>query len=120
MSTPIGTKLFTLFHGRLIGRDAFGNRYFEQRRADKGRRAKRWVIYKGINEPSKVPGHWHGWLHYTHDAPLPAETAHRYGWQKEHLPNLTGTTGRHLPKGHIEKGGQRAASTADYQPWTPQ
>lgn len=115
---PFGTFLFTLVHGRQVGTDEFGNRYFEARRRRQGKHLKRWVLYHGRNEASKVPAHWHGWLHYTHDKPIP-EAAHKYGWQKEHLPNLTGTTGRYLPQGSIEKGGQRAKATADYQPWQP-
>ena len=54
-----------------------------------GRKRKRWVIYNGIVEASKVPAEWHAWLHYTAEAPL--STANEFEWQKEHLPNLTGT-----------------------------
>jgi NADH:ubiquinone oxidoreductase subunit len=117
--TPIGTKLATLFTGKLIGRDEFGNRYYEQKSGKRhGNHAKRWVIYNGVAEPSKVPPHWHGWLHYTLDAPI----AHprRFAWQKEHLPNLTGTVLRYLPPGHVLKGGHRARATADYKPWKPE
>lgn len=119
MSATTGTRLFTWFHGRLIGRDEFGNRYYEARRVMHGNRRRRWVMYNGVAEPSKVPAYWHGWLHYTLDAPIP-EAAHKYGWQKPHLPNLTGTTGRYLPAGHISKSGRRAPASADYTPWTPQ
>lgn len=118
MSATIGTKLHTFIYGRLVGQDAFGNRYFESKRACKGERKRRWVIYNGVVEPSKVPAAWHGWLHYTLDAPL-GEGKH-YGWQKPHLPNLTGTVARHLPAGHPSKGGGRAKSSADYQPWKPE
>lgn len=117
MSATIGTRIYTLFYGRPIGTDEFGNRYYEARRATlSGGRLRRWVIYNGMPEPTKVPPHWHGWLHYTHDKPI-QEATHRYGWQKSHLPNLTGTALRYLPRGHIEKGGKRARATADYQPW---
>jgi len=116
--TPFGTLLATLFSGKLIGQDEFGNRYYEQKYGKRhGNHAKRWVIYNGIAEPSKVPAHWHGWLHYTLDAPV---TQKRFAWQKDHLPNLTGTVGRYLPQGHLLKGGQRAKATADYKPWTPE
>ncbi len=117
MSATIGTKLHTWMYGKFIGRDAFGNRYFESKRAKAGQKKRRWVIYEGIAEASKVPAEWHGWLHYTLDAPL-SETR-RQGWLKPHQPNLTGTTGRYLPKGHISKGGVRASAAADYEPWTP-
>ena len=120
MNAAFATRLLTLLSGRYVGRDEFGNRYYEQRRADKGYpRKRRWVMYNGVAEPSKVPAHWHGWLHYTLDRPVP-EASHKYGWQKPHLPNLTGTQGRYLPQGHIEKSATRAKATADYQPWTPQ
>ena len=116
--TPFGTKLATLFSGRFIGRDEFGNRYYEQRYGHRhGKYAKRWVLYRGQAEPSKVPAQWHGWLHYTLDAPVSSK---RYNWQREHVPNLTGTNGRYLPPGHVLKTGQRAHATADYKPWAPE
>lgn len=117
--TPLGTKLATFFTGRLMGRDEFGNRYYESTRTPRPNlRRKRWVIYNGMAEPSKVPAHWHGWLHYTLEAPV--SQPRRYSWQKEHLPNLTGTINRYLPQGHLLKGGQRAKATADYKPWSPE
>jgi NADH:ubiquinone oxidoreductase subunit len=113
----IGTRIATWIKGKPMGADRFGNRYYEERGCVKNRRRKRWVLYKGIVEASKVPAEWHGWLHYTLDAPQ-AEIQ-RYSWQKDHLPNLTGTLGRYLPKGHVMRGAKRAASSADYQPWQP-
>ena len=120
MNAAFATRLLTLFRGRAIGTDEFGNRYYEARSVRKGEKhARRWVMYHGMVEPSKVPPHWHGWLHYTLDKPIP-EASRRYGWQKPHVPNLTGTAGRYLPAGHIEKSATRAKATADYQPWSPQ
>ena len=120
MSATIGTRLFTLFRGHFVGEDEFGNRYFEERGSPRaGQRLRRWVVYNGVAEPTKIPPHWHGWIHYTHERPL-TEQARRYFWQKPHNPNLTGTVGRYLPPGHIEKGGVRSAATSDYQPWRPE
>ncbi len=118
MSATTGTRLFTWVYGRFVGQDEFGNRYYESRRVDKAvGKKRRWVMYRGKVEASKIPAEWHGWMHYTLDAPL--AVAARRGWQRAHQPNLTGTTGRHLPQGHISKGGARAASSADYEPWSP-
>jgi NADH:ubiquinone oxidoreductase subunit len=75
------------------------------------------VLYKGLPEPSKVPPNWHGWLHYTLDAPLPETPSHP--WVKPPLPNLTGTKEAYLPQGHVARTGEHAATIADYQPWTP-
>ena len=110
----ITTRIYTRLFGESVGTDPFGNRYF-RRKAAKGGREKRWVVYNGKAEPSKVPAEWHGWLHYT-----PSErTSHRHAWEKEHLPNLTGTAGAYVPPGHLLRGGQRDASTSDYESWKP-
>ena len=83
----IGTRLHTLFKGKFVGKDEYGNAYYEERKVPKGRRRKRWVIYNGQPEPSKVPAHWHGWLHYTTDkAPITGESPYKHKWQKEHQP----------------------------------
>ncbi len=112
----ITTKLFTLFYGTQVGQDQFGNRYFTEKKA-KGSRAKRWVVYNGKAEPSKVPAEWHGWLHHTQANPPSKRTP--YAWELQSIPNLTGTKNAYLPSGHLEKGGNRAPSTADYEPWQP-
>lgn len=117
----IGTIIHSWLHGKKIGQDDFGNTYYEARSlTDSAGRKRRWVLYKGMAEPSKVPAEWHGWLHYTLAVP-PTESKHlQYDWQKPHLPNLTGTPYRHLPSGHILRGGQRAESkSGDYEAWKP-
>lgn len=115
----IGTLLYTWLKGEPVGRDGFGNRYFQERRAPSGRRRKRWVLYAGEAEASKVPAEWHVWLHYTVDQAPPAAGHPRLPWQKEHQPNLTGTARAYRPPGHVLEGGRRAKATGDYEPWTP-
>ena len=112
----IGTRLFTWFNGRLVGRDAAGNAYYEDKRARAGERARRWVIFAGTPEASKVPPEWHTWLHHTTQQALPEN---RRPWQKPHQPNMTGTAQSYRPAGHDYKGGQRAKATGDYEAWTP-
>jgi NADH:ubiquinone oxidoreductase subunit len=113
-----GTWLFTRLNGRRIGTDATGNVYYEDKRVrPQTLRTRRWVIYQGEAEASKVPPEWHAWLHYTTDAPLAEST--RHPWQKPHLPNLTGTPLSYRPPGHDYEGGHRAPATGDYEPWTP-
>ena len=81
----IATRLFTWLSGRAVGADAFGNRYFTEKRLRKSGRTRRWVVYAGAAEASSVPAEWHCWLHYTTDAPL--SELGRKPWQKPHLPN---------------------------------
>jgi NADH:ubiquinone oxidoreductase subunit len=103
-----------------VGSDEFGNKYFEAKKA-KNSVKRRYVVYNGIAEPSKVPAHWHGWLHYTNDT-LP-DNSHNHSWQKIHLPNLTGTKFAHFPYGNksVENSGEisRNKVSSDYQPWQP-
>lgn len=112
----ITTKIHTWLNGIYIGEDQFGNKYYEHKKVNKtSGRKKRWVIYKGLPEASKVPAEWHGWLHYTFDT-VPKK---RYKWQKQHMPNLTGTELAYRPPGHILKGGKRDKAIGDYQAWEP-
>ena len=52
-------------------------------------RERRFVIYKGIVEASKVPQEWNAWLHHVTDKP-PLENK-KLSWLKDHSPNLTGS-----------------------------
>jgi len=111
----IATKLYTKLKGTYVGTDEFGNKYYKGRKADTSGRIKRWVMYNGMAEPSKVPPSWHGWLHYTTDD-IPDEN---YKWQKPHTPNLTGTKNAYFPSGHESKGGIRNKVSSDYEAWQP-
>ncbi len=114
--TTLGTLIYTFAKGRKVGSDQAGNAYYIERSAPKGRRAKRWVIYKDKVEASLVPPEWHAWLHYTVDQPL---TANREAWQQPHQANLTGTAQAYLPPGHDLMGGKRERATGDYEAWRP-
>jgi NADH:ubiquinone oxidoreductase subunit len=113
----VGTRLFTWARGQLVGTDQDGNRYYTERKAVPGRRQRRWVLYKGKVEASRVPPEWHAWLHYTTAAPL-AQSADK-PWVKPHEANLTGTSAAYLPPGHDRRGGVRPAATGDYEAWQP-
>ena len=118
----LGTRLYTWLRGEEVGRDQFGNRYFRTKggniHPESLRQERRWVIYADEVEASRVPPEWHAWLHHTTDA-LPGDTPRR-PWQKEHVPNLTGTPLAYRPPGHTLVGGRRARGTGDYEPWAPE
>ncbi len=121
-SATLGT-LFTIGkRGRAVGTDEFGNRYFEDRTAknsyDTGRK-RRWVIYKGYADASKIPPDWHGWMHYTYDTPPSVEALPRQKWEKAHLPNMSGTPFAQFPPGSLNADAKRSASSGDYEAWKP-
>lgn len=118
--TSLGTLLLTWLFGEQVGTDEFGNRYYRSRRAPLHGRERRWVVYNGLDEASKVPPEWHAWLHHTVRQPLTEQATVAKPWQKDHLPNLTGTVYAYRPQGHEFRGGKRAKGTGDYEPWRPE
>ncbi len=102
-----------------IGEDDYGNRYFEDRKPSYEGRHRRYVLYKGLAEPSKVPADWHGWLHYTYDEPPTKAPLARKSFETDHTPNLTGTIYAYRPKGSLVNGGQRREADSDYEAWSP-
>src|SRR3989338_4309760 len=66
----IGTVFYTLLKGKLVGEDEHRNRYYRGTGIKLHGRERRWVLYKGKSEASKVPPEWHSWLHHTTAAPL--------------------------------------------------
>ena len=121
-STTFGTS-FTLWRrgARLVGSDEQGNRYFEEKApSHPSWLTRRWVVYHGVAEASRVPSDWHGWLHHTFaepptDAPLP-----RRAWEKDHLPNMTGTPLAYRPKGSLARAGGAQDVNDDYEAWAPE
>ncbi|MBX3592937.1 NADH:ubiquinone oxidoreductase subunit NDUFA12 [Sphingomonas sp.] len=101
-----------------VGEDALGNVYYEGGQDMHGM-TRRWVIYKGSNDASRVPPDWSSWLHHqiddVPDRALPPVRA----WEKPAAANLTGTAAAYRPAGALEQGGARIGATGDYEAWTP-
>ncbi|MBL4628726.1 MAG: NADH:ubiquinone oxidoreductase subunit NDUFA12 [Roseicyclus sp.] len=109
----LGTQLFTARKGHHVGEDAQGNIFY--RTADD---SKRWVIYNGEIEASRIDAEWHGWLHRTWDQPpSEAPVAHK-SWEKPHVANLTGSAQAYAPAGSIRR--PQHAPRRDYEAWTPE
>lgn len=110
----VGTLLFTMLKGQKVGEDGQGNRYYQTKDG-----SRRWVIYNGTVEATRVPAEWHGWLHKTFAAPPTVEPLESQPWEKPHKPNLTGTKGATMPPGSLLRDGKRHRATGDYEPWKP-
>ena len=109
----IGTRLYTLLCGALVGEDDAGNRYYRERRGrpGPGERERRWVVYEGEVEASRVPPEWHRWLHHSTDEPPTEAPLRAQPWEKPHQPNLTGSPSR-LPAAGPHPGPRRDRATA--------
>lgn len=121
-SQTFGTQVWTKLYGEYVGTDEFGNRYYRTRGGKIDPTLgfeRRWVIYNGLAEASKVPPGWHGWMLQTEDVPPPLHKTKPHPWEKPHRPNLTGTPFAHRPSGSTLAQGRRPKATGDYKAWTP-
>jgi NADH:ubiquinone oxidoreductase subunit len=109
----LNTQLYTARKGVKVGEDDQGNKFYTSK---DGKR--RWVIYNGEVEASRISPDWHGWLHHTFDElpsdkPLPHKD-----WEKPHLENLTGTAMAYAPAGSIRR--VEPSERRDYEAWSPE
>ncbi len=109
----IGTQIFTARHGVKVGEDDQGNIFYQSRD-----RKKRWVIYNGEAEASRVSPDWHGWLHHTWDEPPNERPIRHKAWEKPHQENMTGTMAAYAPPGSIRR--PEPVERKDYEAWTPE
>ena len=71
-----GTFLKTLFTGRYVGKDEFGNRYY------KNKNDERWVVYSSEIEATRITSDWYLWMHHTIDKIPNIQSEKKYSWQK--------------------------------------
>ncbi len=109
----LNTQFHTWRYGVKVGEDDQGNIFYQSRDGK-----KRWVIYNGEAEASRVSPDWHGWLHYTWDEPPTEKPIPRKSWEKAHQENLTGTPLAYAPSGSIRR--ERPVERTDYEAWTPE
>lgn len=109
----LGTQIFTSRHGVRVGEDAQGNIFYKNQDD-----SKRWVIYNGEAEASRVSAEWHGWLHRTWDEPPTEKPLPHHSWQKPHRENLTGSPLAYAPPGSIRR--VQPEPRSDYEAWTPE
>jgi NADH:ubiquinone oxidoreductase subunit len=108
------TLLWTKRFGVKVGTDQYGNVYYRAKKGD-----RRWVIYNGSNDASRIPPEWYSWIHKQIDGPPDDVLPPAPKFLKTATGNLTGTASAYRPSGALERGGARAAASGDYQAWTP-
>ena len=109
----LGTQLFTWRKGKLVGSDAEGNKFYQNSDG-----SRRWVIYNGAVEASRVSPQWHGWLHHTFKKPPTLDPLPRKAWEAEHSSNATGSSDAYSPLGSLKSAGR--ADRQDYSAWIPE
>ena len=109
----LNTQFFTWRKGVRVGKDAQGNVFYRDA-ADR----RRWVIFHGEAEASRIAPEWHGWLHRTQATPPSEAPPLRKPWEKPHRANPTGTPDAELPAGSIRRAAP--APRRDYEAWSPE
>ena len=112
-SQTLNTRFFTWRKGVKVGEDDQGNIYYQSR---DGKR--RWVIYNGESEASRVAPEWHGWLHHTFKEPPTRDPLVHKPWELPHEPNLTGTPEAYHPKGSLYLADPKKRH--EYDAWQPE
>ena len=106
-SQTVGTFIYTILFGKLIGKDQFGNKYYENKKG------KRWVIYNGEINASKITSDWYSWIHYISSVKPTERNQKKYEWQKPHKDNKTGTNDAYTPN----KISKKAKKFKKYETW---
>ena len=105
----VGTFLYTLFFGKLVGKDSLEISIIL------AKNGKRWVIYNGEINASKIDSDWYSWIHYqTENNPSKVKT-NKHFWQKPHLENKTGTKDAYRPN----KITKKQKDFKKYESWKP-
>ena len=109
----VGTRFHTWRRGNRVGEDDQGNVFYASK---DGKR--RWVVYDGEAEASRVSPDWHGWLHRTWDEPPGDKPLKHKSWEKPHQENLTGTPAAYAPGGSLRQAAP--VDRTDYEAWAPE
>ena len=74
---------------------------------------KRWVVYKGEINASKITSDWFSWIHHITDRNPSEIRQKKYSWQKPHEENKTGTKKSYRPN----KITKNAKDFKKYETW---
>ncbi|WP_439109939.1 NADH:ubiquinone oxidoreductase subunit NDUFA12 [Lentibacter sp.] len=111
--STLNTQFYSWRKGQPVGEDSQGNKFFETR---DGKR--RWVMFNGTVEASRVDAEWHGWLHHTYKEPPTKAPLVRKAWEKPHEQNHTGTPLAYAPEGSLRRAEPK--ERRDYEAWVPE
>ena len=87
----LGTRIQTILFGKFVGKDSFGNKYYENKIG------KRWVVYSGEVDATKISNDWYSWMHHMNNKIEKSKEIKKYKWQKPNQPNKTGTSESYHP-----------------------
>lgn len=109
----LNTQVWTALYGEKVGEDDQGNIFYQS-----GGGKRRWVIFNGESEASRIGPDWHGWLHHTYDEPPTSDPLRRKSWELPHKANESGSVDAYRPAGSLYNASP--APRQDYDAWQPE
>ena len=85
-----GTFLKTLFFGKYVGSDEFGNKYYRSKKMSDG-------LCTNKIEATKITSDWYLWIHHTIDKIPDSKDKKIFMAKKKHQENQTGTQNSFKP-----------------------
>ena len=108
----VGTRIWSFLNGYKVGEDIFGHVYLRNKND-----TKRWVLYDGDVDSTKVPPEWNAWLRYTSNI-IPT-LQKKYAWEKEHKKNQTGSKNLYNPSASVLNSSNNKKKKSEYESWSP-
>ena len=114
MKNNFSTKLYSIFFGKKVGIDSFGNSYF----TTKNNASKRWVLYKNKVDPTAISVEWQLWLN-SNAVDVPIQSNNDFSWQKSRLPNQTGSIKAYHPRDEKYNKSSKEEDSIKNKIWSP-
>ena len=87
----LAQDLKQFFLENFVGKDEFGNKYYEDKKGIDGSDISNEV------DATKIPVEWYSWIHFMPNRIEKNHELNKYEWQKPHLSNQTGTEKAYYP-----------------------
>ena len=115
MINNLPTFFYSIFFGKKVGVDSFGNKFFIHKKNSN----KRWVLYSKQLDPTAISVEWQLWLN-KNTVDIPEKNVKSLFWQKTRLPNQTGSKKAYHPKNKEYNKQKKHSSNSEDKIWRPE
>ena len=117
ITNNLGTLLYSFFYGKKVGQDKNGNKFY----IHKYNLKKKWVLYKKIVDPTSLKVAWQLWLtNNKKEIPSDINDNKIYRWQKERVPNYSGSKKSYHPKTSKNEFEKNKKNKSIKEIWSPE
>ena len=117
ITNNLGTLIYSFFYGKKVGEDKNGNKFYIHKFNFK----RKWVIYNKVVDPTSLKVAWQLWLtNNKKEVPSDINDNKIYMWQKEKVPNYSGTKNSYHPKKYKNLSQKNKKSKSLKEIWSPE